>query len=171
MSTDTLAATLAKPGKYLAFGLGGGEYGLEILKVQEVLGIVDVTPVPRTPTYLRGVINLRGRVIPVVELRRKYGMPSVADTGNTCIIVVQVTRGDLAVTMGLIVDEVSEVLSFTQDQIEVAPDFGGGRHEADSITGVGKLGRKAVILLDADRVLTVEELEAVAKSEGKEVPR
>lgn len=163
MSTDTMAATLAKPGKYLSFVLGREEYGVEILKVQEIIGIMDVTRVPRTPGFVRGVINLRGRVIPVVDLRGKFKMASTEDTEKTCIIVVQVTSGDLTVTMGVIVDEVSEVLSFQQDQIEAAPSFGGGMDESEYITGMGKLGKKVVILLDADRVLKGEELEAVAQ--------
>jgi len=161
MSTETLAATLAKPGKYLSFVLGGEEYGLEILKVQEIIGIMDVTRVPRTPGYVRGVINLRGRVIPVVDLRGKFKMDSIDDTEKTCVIVVQVTRDDQTVTMGVIVDEVSEVLSFTQEQIEPSPSFGGGMDEAEYITGMGKLGKKVVILLDVDKVLRGEELEAV----------
>jgi purine-binding chemotaxis protein CheW len=164
MSTNTLAATLAKPGKYLSFVLGREEYGLEILKVQEIIGIMDVTRVPRTPPYVRGVINLRGRVIPVVDLRSKFQMPTIDDTEKTCVIVVQVSQGDLTVTMGVIVDEVSEVLSFTQDQIEAAPSFGGGMDEVEYITGMGKLGKKVVILLDADRVLKGEELAAVAQA-------
>ena len=164
MSTDTMAATLAKPGKYLSFVLGREEYGLEILKVQEIIGIMDVTRVPRTPSFVRGVINLRGRVIPVVDLRGKFHMPAIDDTEKTCVIVVQITQGDLTVTMGVIVDEVSEVLSFTQEQIESAPSFGGGMDEMEFITGMGKLGKKVVILLDVDRVLNGEELETVAQA-------
>lgn len=164
MSSDTQTATLAKPGKYLSFILGREEYGLEILKVQEIIGIMEVTRVPRTPAYVRGVINLRGRVIPVVDLRTKFRMPVFADTEKTCVIVVQVNQADLTVTMGVIVDEVSEVLSFTQEQIEPAPHFGGGMDEAEYIIGMGKLGKKVVILLDGDRVLKGEELAAVAQS-------
>lgn len=164
MSNETMTATLAKPGKYLSFVLGREEYGLEILKVQEIIGLMDVTRVPRTPGFVRGVINLRGRVIPVVDLRGKFNMKATDDTEKTCIIVVQVTQGDLTVTMGVIVDEVSEVLSFQQDQIEPAPSFGGGMDEAEYITGMGKLGKKVVILLDVDRVLKGEELEAMAQA-------
>ena len=164
MSTETLTATVAKPGKYLSFVLGREEYGLEILKVQEIIGLMEVTRVPRTPSYVRGVINLRGRVIPVVDLRGKFLMPAVEDTEKTCIIVVQVTQGDLTVTMGVIVDEVSEVLSFAQEQIEPSPSFGGGMDEAEYITGMGKLGKKVLILLDVDRVLKGEELAAVAQA-------
>ncbi len=164
MTTDTATATLARAGKYLSFVLGREEYGLEILKVQEIIGIMDVTRVPRTPPFVRGVINLRGRVIPVVDLRGKFNMPPTEDTQKTCIIVVQVTQGDLTVTMGVIVDEVSEVLSFQQEQIEPAPSFGGGMDESEYITGMGKLGKKVVILLDVDRVLKGDELEAMAQA-------
>lgn len=162
MSTDTQLASLAKPGKYLSFVLGREEYGLEILKVQEIIGMMTVTRVPRTPTHVRGVLNLRGRVIPVVDLRCKFAMSAVEDTEKTCIIVVQVRQEDLTVTMGIIVDEVSEVLNFGGDQIEPAPNFGGGMDEAQFITGMGKLGKKVVILLDVDRVLQNEEFAAVA---------
>ena len=164
MASETQTATIAKPGKYLSFVLGREEYGLEILKVQEIIGIMEVTRVPRTPPYVRGVINLRGRVIPVVDLRTKFKMPVIEDTEKTCVIVVQVTQDSLTVTMGVIVDEVSEVLSFTQDQIEPAPNFGGGMDEIEFITGMGKLGKKVLILLDADRVLRGEELAAIAQA-------
>ncbi|MDD5718444.1 MAG: chemotaxis protein CheW [Candidatus Krumholzibacteria bacterium] len=164
MSTDTLKATMAKPGKYLSFVLGREEYGVEILKVQEIIGIMEVTRVPRTPSYVRGVINLRGRVIPVVDLRSKFKMPVIENTEKTCVIVVQVAQEDLTVTMGVIVDEVSEVLSFTQEQIEPAPNFGGGMDEVEFITGMGKLGKKVLILLDVDRVLKCEELAEIAQA-------
>lgn len=155
---------LAKPGKYLSFVLGREEYGLEILKVQEIIGIMEVTRVPRTPPYVRGVINLRGRVIPVVDLRTKFKMPTIEDTEKTCVIVVQVARDDTTITMGVIVDEVSEVLSFTEDQIEPAPEFGGGMEEAGFVTGMGKLGKKVLILLDSDRVLEGEELTEIVQT-------
>jgi purine-binding chemotaxis protein CheW len=164
MSTETLAATLAKPGKYLSFALGQEEYGVEILKVQEIIGMMSVTKVPRTPDYVRGVVNLRGRVIPVIDLRGKFNMARVTDTEKTCIIVVQVQQSGSTVTMGVIVDEVSEVLNFTADQIEPSPSFGTGMEEAEFITGMGKLGKKVVILLDVDRVLTGEEFAAVGQA-------
>lgn len=164
MSTEIVAATVAKAGKYLSFLLGREEYGLEILKVLEIIGIMDVTRVPRTPEYVRGVVNLRGRVIPVIDLRCKFQIPPAEATDKTCIIVVQVSQGDLDVTMGVIVDEVSEVISFAQEQIEPAPAFGGGMDESASITGIGKLGNKFVVLVDIDRVLEGEELAAVVQT-------
>jgi purine-binding chemotaxis protein CheW len=164
MSTETNLATLAKPGKYLSFALGHEEYGLEILKVQVIIGMMPVTKVPRTPDYVRGVVNLRGRVIPVIDLRGKFGMERVEDTEKTCIIVVQVRQQGTTVTMGVIVDEVSEVLNFTSEQIEPAPAFGGGVQDAEFITGMGKLGKKVVILLDVDRVLSNDEIEALGQA-------
>lgn len=152
MAMDSQLATIAKPGKYLSFALAGEEYGLEILKVQEINGIVDVTRVPRTPEYVRGVINLRGRVIPVIDLRLKFGMDRMEDTDKTCIIVVQLDRGKGSVTMGIVVDAVSEVLSITEDEIAPSPSFGAGV-DADFIIGMAKLKEHVVILLDIDRVL------------------
>ncbi len=154
--------TEALAGKYLTFRLGGEEYGLEILKVQEIIGIMDVTNVPRTPDFVRGVINLRGQVIPVVELRVKFGLPTEEDTERTCIIVVQVGDETDRVTMGILVDEVSEVLDVTGDQIEPAPSFGASV-DTDFILGMGKVGETVVALLDADRVLSDGEIGMVGE--------
>lgn len=151
----------AKAGKYLTFQLGKEIYGIEILKVQEIIGMMPVTHVPRTPEFVRGVINLRGKVIPVIELRRKFGLEGTADTERTCIVVVQVTWAAGTVTMGLLVDEVSEVLNVTGDQIEPAPSFGPAV-DTDFILGMGKVGQKVVMLLDVDRVLAADEVATVA---------
>jgi purine-binding chemotaxis protein CheW len=164
MATESTAARIAQAGKFLSFILGEEEYGLEILKVQEINGMMGITRVPRTPDYVRGVINLRGRVIPIVSLRKKFKMPAVADTEKTCIIVVQVRYVDREITMGIIVDEVSEVLNIGDGQIEPPPSFGGGMEEADFITGMGKLENKVVILLDIDRVMSGTEMEAVLQA-------
>lgn len=152
-------------GKYLTFKLGSESYGLGILKVQEIIGLMTVTHVPRAPSFIRGVINLRGRVIPVVDLRNKFGMESVDDTERTCIIVVQVARAAGHVTMGIIVDEVSEVLDIRAQQIEPPPSFGASVDTA-FIMGMAKVGDRVVILLDADRVLSNEESAAVVESAG-----
>jgi len=161
MAVETPVAQIAQEGKYLSFVLGGEEYGLEILKVQEINGMMGITRVPRTPEYVKGVINLRGRVIPIVSLRQKFQMPIIEDTEKTCIIVVQVNHKDTELTMGIIVDEVSEVLNITGDQIEPAPSFGGGMSETDYITGMGKIDGKVVILLDIDGVLNGAEIESI----------
>jgi len=158
-SEVTLAA---KPGKYLTFELAGEPFGLEILKVQELIGMMNVTRVPRTPDFVRGVINLRGKVIPVIDLRRKFGLEAVEDTDRTCIIVVQVPRGESMVTMGIIVDEVSEVLDVTADQIEPPPSFGASV-STEFILGIGKVGEKVVMLLDVGRILTGGEAALVEK--------
>ncbi len=164
MAVETPVARVAQEGKFLSFVLGEEEYGLEILKVQEINGMMGITRVPRSPEYVRGVINLRGRVIPIVSLRKKFKMPAIEDTERTCIIVVQVNYNDSELTMGIIVDEVSEVLNIRGEQIEPAPSFGGGMEETDYITGMGKLEDKVVILLDIDTVLNGEDIEAIIQS-------
>lgn len=164
MAAEAAVAHVAQAGKFLSFVLGREEYGLEILRVQEINGLMDITRVPRSPDYVKGVINLRGRVIPIINLRKKFNMPMVEDTERTCIIMVQVNYNDSQITMGIIVDEVSEVLNITDEQIEPSPSFGGGMKEADFITGMGKLDGKVVILLDVDRVLSGEELDLVSQA-------
>ena len=144
-------------GKYLTFGLASEEYGLEILKVQEIIGMINVTRVPGTPDFVRGVINLRGKVIPVVELRLKFGMEAKEDTERTCIIVLEINRNGSHVTTGVIVDEVSEVINISADQIEPPPDFGTSV-DTDFILGMGKTGQKMVIMIDADKVLSGGEI-------------
>ncbi|MBW8886308.1 MAG: purine-binding chemotaxis protein CheW [Fibrobacteres bacterium] len=163
----TAAASIAKAGKYLTFQMGKEVYGIEILKVQEIIGMMPVTRVPKTPDFVRGVINLRGKVIPVIELRRKFGMETREDTDRTCIVVVQVTGAVGTVTMGLLVDEVSEVLNVGQEQIEAPPSFGAGV-DTDFILGMGKVGQKVLMLLDADKVLSSEELVLAAQTKNAE---
>jgi purine-binding chemotaxis protein CheW len=148
----------ALAGKYLTFQLGVEIFGIEILKVQEIIGMMNVTRVPRTPDYIRGVVNLRGKVIPVIELRSKFSLESCEDTEKTCIIVVQVTRPESRVTMGIIVDEVSEVLYVESEQIEPSPSFGNGA-DTEFLLGIGKVNEKVVMLLDVDKVLSGEETE------------
>ncbi len=140
-------------GMYLTFQLGGEIFGLEILKVQEIIGIMKVTSMPCTPVEMRGVINLRGQVIPVIDLRIKFSMEEVEDTERTCIIVVQVASSEREVTMAIIVDEVSEVLDIDQSMIEPSPDMGSDV-QTDYILGIGKVEEKVVLLLDIDEVLT-----------------
>ncbi len=152
-----------RAGKYLTFVLGAESYGIDILKVQEIIGIMNITRVPRTPNFIRGVINLRGRVIPVIDLRLRFGMNSTKDTGRTCVIVVRIYQNDSPVTMGLIVDEVSEVIDIKPDQIDDSPTFGENVN-TDYILGMGKCGAKVVMLLDIDWVLSREEISAVAQT-------
>jgi purine-binding chemotaxis protein CheW len=149
-------------GKYLTFQLGKEVYGIQILKVQEIIGLMNVTSVPRTPDYVRGVINLRGKVISVVDLRLKFGMETKEDTERTCIIVLQVACSGGTVVMGILVDEVSEVLDIKLDQIEPAPSFGGDV-DTDFILAMGKVGQKVIMLLDADRVLSSGEIQMLGE--------
>ncbi|MBC8422927.1 purine-binding chemotaxis protein CheW [bacterium] len=161
MTMDTQVASLAQAGKYLSFILGGEEYGVEIMKVQEINGLTEVTRVPRMPEYVRGVVNLRGKVIPVIDLRSKFGMEKVEDTEKTCNIVVQIEHNGEVLTMGIVVDDVSEVLNIAGEQIDPAPAFGSGV-ESDFITGIGKLEENVVILLDINRILGGAELAGLA---------
>lgn len=150
------SATLA--GKYMTFKLAREEYALEILKVREIIGLMDITRVPRTQEYIRGVINLRGKVIPVLDLRLKFGMERVEATDQTVIIVVQCSSGtgqDL--TMGILVDEVLEVLDIKSEQIEPPPNFGAGAVDTDFILGVGKADRRVIFLVDIGKVLTFDD--------------
>jgi purine-binding chemotaxis protein CheW len=140
-------------GKFLTFFLAGEEHGIEILKVHEIIGMMPITRVPRTPQYIRGVINLRGKVIPIVDLRLKFGMESKGQTTETCIIVVRLQ----GVEVGIVVDKVSEVLSIAGGDIEDAPSF-GAEVNTDYILGIGKSQGKVKILLDIDRVLSNTEL-------------
>ncbi len=143
-------------GKFLTFALEKEEYGVEILKVKEIIGLMDITTVPQTPEYMKGVINLRGKVIPVIDLRLKFSMPETEHTEETCIIVVEVGVS----LIGIVVDSVSEVMYIKAEDIEDAPSFG---QEIDTkfIMGLGKTKEKIIILLDIEKVLSSEELEIV----------
>ena len=149
-------------GKYLTFLLGQEEYGIEILKVQEIIQMQKVTKVPKAPDFIRGVINLRGKVIPVVELRKKFGMEYQENTDKTCIIVVLIQAGDHAMTMGIIIDEVREVLDIAAGNIEETPSFGASV-DTGFIMGIGKLGDNVKMLLDIDKVLSSADVAHIAK--------
>ncbi len=152
---NSLGASIA--GKYLTFALGDEEYGLEILRVREIMGLMDITAVPRTPPHVKGVINLRGKVIPVIDLRLKFGMPPVEYTQETCIIVVDVNGQQT----GIIVDKVSEVLDIAAEDIEPAPEF-GDTVETSFILGMGKVKGKVKTLLDIAKVLGGEDMAFMA---------
>jgi purine-binding chemotaxis protein CheW len=142
-------------GKYLTFALGEEEYGVPVLKVREIIKMMDITLVPQVPHHVKGVINLRGKVIPVVDLRLKFGFAEQAYTERTCIIVVEVALASSKVMMGIVVDAVSEVLNISADEIEQTPEF-GERVTTDFMKGVAKVKGKVKILLDLDRVLGAE---------------
>jgi purine-binding chemotaxis protein CheW len=146
-----------REGKYLTFSLGGEEYGIGILKIREIIGMLPITSVPETPHFVKGVINLRGKVIPVVDLRLRFGMPVIAYTERTCIIVVEMMGTGGLVSIGIVVDAVSEVLNIKADEIEETPAF-GTRMNTDYILGMAKMGKGVKLLLDIDRVLGSDDV-------------
>lgn len=149
-TTETTTATAAekRAGKYLTFCLDNEEYGLEILKVREIIGIMSITTVPRTPEFIKGVINLRGKVIPVIDLRLKFDMPEAQRTEETCIIVVDIGQ----IEIGILVDRVSEVRDIAGQDIDDPPSF-GTHVDVNFILGMGKTEEKVTILLDICKVL------------------
>lgn len=152
-------AETALAGKYLTFRIGEEEYGLEILKVREIIGLMDITSVPRTPASIRGVINLRGRIIPVVDLRVTFEMETIPDTDETCIIVVESSHEGATVPMGILVDGVCEVLDIGADELDPAPSF-GATVNSDFILGMAKCPEGVKILLNTEKVLGAREIAA-----------
>ncbi len=154
---QAVKAMVNREGKYLTFTLAEEEYGIGILKVKEIIGMMAITTVPQTPEYMKGVINLRGKVIPVIDLRLKFAMEAIGYTERTCIIVVEITGNNKKIQMGGLVDSVSEVLNIKASDIEDTPNF-GSHLNTDYILGMAKTGGKVKILLDIDKVLTVTEV-------------
>jgi purine-binding chemotaxis protein CheW len=152
-----------REGKYLTFTLAAEEYGIGILKVKEIIGMMSITTVPQTAGYVKGVINLRGKVIPVVDLRLKFGIEAMDYTERTCIIVVEIAGAGKTIMMGIVVDSVSEVLNIRGGDIEDTPNF-GSQLNTDYILGMAKIGGGVKILLDIDKVLSDSELSAVARA-------
>ena len=158
-----------KENKFLTFSMAQENYGVEILRVREIIGLIDITPLPQTPNYVRGVINLRGKIIPVIELRTKFGMTSVEYTEETCVIVVEVSEVGISerFEMGVIVDRVNEVLDINESSIEPAPRFGCSMN-TDFILGMAKVKMaerdRVIILLNIDHVLTTEELNSLSNN-------
>lgn len=140
-------------GKYLTFDLDNEQFGVEILKVREIIRVMNTTTVPGSPPFIRGVINLRGKIIPVLELRSRFGLDGIEDGERTCIIVVEVTRDDRTVEIGLVVDSVREVLNVGIDDVEPPPEF-GANVESNLLLGIARSGDAVRILLDVDRVVT-----------------
>jgi purine-binding chemotaxis protein CheW len=147
----------ALAGKYLTFRLAREEYGLPILTVREIIGLVNITPVPRAPHEIRGVINLRGKIIPVVDLRRKFGMSDTEALPETCIVVVNINALEESLDMGILVDSVSEVLDVKKEDIGPPPSF-GKTISTDFILGMAKLENRVAILLEIEKLLTTSDL-------------
>ncbi len=161
--SQAVRAITDKEGKYLTFTLGGEEYGIGILKIKEIIGMMHVTTMPQTPDFVKGVINLRGKVIPVMDLRLRFGMDAMDYTERTCIIVVEIEGNSGTIQIGIVVDSVSEVLNIKGDDIEDTPAF-GTRLNTDYILGMAKMEGGVKILLDIDRVLTSEELVIISQA-------
>ncbi len=156
--------TTAVGGKYLTFSLASEEYGVEILKVREIIGIMDITAMPQMPPYVKGVINLRGKVIPVIDLRLKFGMEPAEYTDQTCIVVV-----DVGSLVGVIVDTVQEVLDIQDNQIDPPPPLGASV-DTSFVMGMGKIKDDVKILLDIDKVLGADELATILDETGGGTP-
>ena len=152
------AASDRRAGKYLAFDLAGEEFGVRVLKVREIMGLQEITQVPQTPAHVKGVINLRGKIIPVIDLRLKFGLPAAEYTQRTCIIVTQVQGEAAPLVVGVVVDGVSEVLSLGAAEIEDTPDFGES-FAGGYLLGMAKVKGKVKILLDIDRVLSTQDVQ------------
>ena len=160
MQESSVAGDMEKiEGKYLTFFLANEEYGLEILKVREIISVMEITSVPQTPDFIKGVINLRGKVIPVVDLRLKFGMSEKEYTKETCTIVVDVQ----GLLMGIVVDTVSEVLDISKSDIEPPPSF-GSTIKTDFILGMGKVKGEIKILLSIGKILSAEEFATIEKA-------
>lgn len=154
---QAVKAIVEKEGKYLTFSLANEEYGLGILKVKEIIGMMPITPVPQTPEFVKGVINLRGKVIPVLDLRLKFSMEEKEYNERTTIIVVEIEYTSEMVSIGIVVDSVSEVLNIQEEDVEDTPTF-GSKMDTQYILGMAKLDGGVKILLDIDLVLNNQEL-------------
>ncbi len=152
-----------REGKYLTFVLDEEEYGIGILKIKEIIGMMPITTVPQTPEFVKGVINLRGKVIPIVDLRARFGMDTIDYTERTCIIVVEIEGAADMMMIGIVVDAVSEVLNIKGEDIEDTPTF-GTKLDTDYILGMAKMEGGVKILLDIDRVLTGDEIAVLEKA-------
>jgi purine-binding chemotaxis protein CheW len=159
---QALKVMTEKEGKYLTFSLAKEEYGIGILKIREIIGMMPVTSVPQTPEYVKGVINLRGKVIPVADLRLRFGMQAIDYTDRTCIIVVEIAGQVGTIQIGIVVDAVSEVLNIKGEEVEDTPTF-GTKLDTDFILGMAKIEGGVKILLDIDTVLSAEEVGVLDK--------
>jgi len=160
MTMQRMEPRQSEAGQYLSFSLGGEEYGLDILKVQEIKGWEPVRPLPDTPGYIKGVLDLRGTVVPIIDLRQRFGFPEAVYTPTTVTIILRVQAGDRQLTAGIVVDNVSDVLDVPTDTILQPPDL-GSRINTRYIQGMVTLNERMVVLLDTDRLLDPDELDRI----------
>ena len=161
MVSDCSVATMAQAGKYLSFRLGAEEYGLEILKIQEIVGATGISALPGATDHVRGLISMRGRDVPVVDMRGLFGLGPAQESEKNCVIVAQVPFHGSMAPMGLLVDEVCDVVNITNEEINFPPTWAGGMESADFINGMGQLEDRSVILLESENFFSEEELKAV----------
>lgn len=152
-----IARNLVDEHEYLTFILDGEEFGIDILCVQEIRGWTPVTEIPNTPDYLKGVINLRGEIVPIVDLRERFSKKAQEYDGTTVVIILRANIGDKSVVVGMVVDAVSEVYKLQQKDIKQAPDF-GTNIDSRFISGMATIEDKIIILVNAQSLLDVEEL-------------
>jgi len=150
-------------GKHLTFSLGKETYGIPIQHVQQIIGMMDITEIPRMPKFIKGVTNLRGKIIPILDLRLKFGLPPIDYTDRTCIIIVEMQVNGIKKWMGVVVDAVSEVLNIQSSEIEPPPQY-GTQTENDFLTGMGKVKGKVILLLEMQKVLNQEDLKLLQQS-------
>lgn len=162
-ASDRIIGAVDRKGKYLTFTLAGEEYGIGILRIKEIIGMMPITSVPRTPGYVKGVINLRGKVIPVIDLRLRFNMEENDYTDRTCIIVVEIDMETADMVIGIVVDAVSEVVSIKKEDIEATPAFGTDLN-TEYILGMAKMEGAVKILLDIDTVLSSDELSYIEQA-------
>jgi purine-binding chemotaxis protein CheW len=163
-----MSTIITETTQYLSFKLGDEIFAVDVAQVREILDVIAITKVPQTPDFMRGVINLRGSVVPVMDMRLKFGMPPTERTVNTCIIVMEVTQDGETMVLGSLADSVQEVLDLEPDQIEPAPRI-GTRLRSDFIKGMGKQSERFIIILDIDRIFSAGELEVIADALPVEV--
>ena len=152
-----------RAGKYLTFFLASEEYGVDILKVQEIIGWMPITPVPLTAKYILGVINLRGKIHPIMDLKTKFGMDETEITDETCIIVIKTA----SLMMGIMVDKVSEVVNVSSEDVEDTPSFGGDVNP-EYLLGVGKIGGRVRLLLDIEKIINAADIINMKKASSEE---
>lgn len=155
---------IADEKKYLMFYLNEENYGIPILKVNEIIGLMEITPIPKTPNFMKGIINLRGKIIPLMDLRLKFSMPEREYDEQTCIIIVEMTIHNTKNLIGIIVDKVAEVVNVYQSDIEAPPQY-GQEGENGFLTGIGKVKGKVVMLLDIEAIINCHEMISFIKQD------
>jgi len=161
--SQAVSVLTEKEGKYLTFTLANEEYGIGILKIKEIIGMILITTIPQAPEYVKGVVNLRGKVIPVIDLRLKFGMQAIEYNERTCIIVLEIGDQNNEVMIGIVVDSVSEVLNIKGEDIEEAPHF-GSTLDTEYILGMAKSENSVKILLNIDSILKTDEIAVLGKT-------